>query len=402
MKDEKKLDLVLERFYNRYNKFNTKVLETLGETIKQFDGLTPTEAHKLAQELKYSTNIDELLNELSRLSGKSVQELDELFDRVAKENVGFAEEYYLIQGKDYIPYEENEQLRRYVETIKKETYGTFKNLSKSRNIGFTYKQDNKVIFKPFKKAYRELIDEAVYKVSTGVTDYQSAMRNTIKQLADSGIKVHEETTTYKSGYNRRIDSSVRQNVLEGIRRINIGVQEEVGEEFGADGIEVSAHVPCAEDHLEINGKQYKARPKETLDELLDRVNSTLDRPIGQWNCRHFVFSIIWGVNLPNYTDKELNSMRHESLSKVLYDGKYYTKYEATQVQRRLETSIRQQKDRQIMARASGDKVEISKAQSKITQLTSKYKDFSDKAGLDVYKNRLYVSQYHRVNVKKLK
>ena len=145
MKDEKKLDLVLERFYNRYNRFNTKVLETLGETIKQFDGLTPSQAHKLAQELKYSANIDELLNELSRLSGKSVQELDKLFDKVAEENVGFAEEYYKIKGKDFIPYEENDQLRRYVETVKKETYGTFKNLSKSRNIGFTYKQDDKVI-----------------------------------------------------------------------------------------------------------------------------------------------------------------------------------------------------------------------------------------------------------------
>ena len=395
MKDEKKLDLVLERFYNRYNKFNTKVLETLGETIKQFDGLTPSQAHKLAQELKYSTNIDELLNELSRLSGKSVQELDELFDKVAEENVGFAEEYYKIKGKDFIPYEKNDQLRRYVETVKKETYGTFKNLSKSRNIGFTFKQDDKVIFKPFKKAYRELIDEAVYKVSTGVSDYQSAMRNTIKQLADSGIKVHEETMTYKSGYNRRIDSSVRQNVLEGIRRINIGVQEEVGKEFGADGVEISAHSPCAEDHLDIQGKQYSKKEFAKIDE-------NLDRPIGTLNCRHFVFSIVLGVNQPNYTNRELNSMRHESLSKVLYDGKYYTKYEATQVQRKMETAIRQQKDRQIIARTSGDKQEIANAQQKISQLTSKYKDFSDKAGLDVYKNRLYVSQYHRVNVKKLK
>ena len=395
MSNEKRLDAVLERFYNRYNKFNTKVLETLGETIKQFDGLTPSQAHKLAQELKYSTNIDELLNELSRLSGKSVQELDELFDRVAEENVGFAEEYYKIKGKDFIPYEENEQLRRYVETVKKETYGTFKNLSKSRNIGFTYKQDDKVIFKPFKKAYRELIDEAVYKVSTGVSDYQSAMRNTIKQLADSGIKVHEETTTYKSGYNRRIDSSVRQNVLEGIRRINIGVQEEVGKEFGADGVEVSFHTPCAEDHWFINGQQYSKKEFE-------KINSDLDRPVGTLNCRHFVFSIVLGVNQPEYSKEYIRKMRQQSKEKIEYDGNKYTPYEASQIQRKMETTIRQQKDRQIIARSSGDKQEIANAQQKISQLTSKYKDFSDKAGLDVYKSRLYVSQYHRVNVKKLK
>ena len=392
MKDEKKLDLVLERFYNRYNKFNTKVLETLGETIKQFDGLTPSQAHELAQTLKYNTEIDQLLNELSRLSGKSVQELDELFDKVAEENVGFAEEYYKIKGKDFIPYEENEQLRRYVETIKKETYGTFKNLSKSRNIGFTYKQDDKVIFKPFKKAYRELIDEAVYKVSTGVSDYQSAMRNTIKQLADSGIKVHEETMTYKSGYNRRIDSSVRQNVLEGIRRINIGVQEQVGKEFGADGVEVSFHVPCAEDHWFINGQQYSKKE-------FAKINGDLDRPVGTLNCRHFVFSIVLGVNQPEYSQEYIRKMRQQSKEKIEYDGKKYTPYEATQVQRRLETEIRRQKDRQIIARSSGDKQEIANAQQKISQLTSKYKDFSNKAGLDVYKSRLSVAGYKRVSTK---
>lgn len=393
MNDEKRLDAVLERFYNRFNKYNTKVLKTLGEAIKQFDGLTPSEAHKLAQELKYSTEIDQLLNELSSLSGKSLQEIDELLDKVAKENVGFAEAYYEVKGKEFIPYEDNIQLKRYVETIKKETNETFKNLSKTRNIGFTFKDgtDN-TIFKPMKKTYRDLIDEAVYNVTSGVTDYQSAMRNTIKQLADSGIKVHEASNTYKSGYNRRIDSSVRQNVLEGIRRVNIGVQERVGEELGADGVEISAHSPCAEDHLFINGRQFSKKEFE-------KINSNLERPVGEYNCRHFVFSIVLGVSRQSYTNKQLKQFREDSLREVEYEGKKYTAYEATQVQRKLETEIRRQKDRQIIARSSGDKVEIANAQQKISQLTSKYNDFSQKAGLDTYKNRLSVVGYKRVSTK---
>lgn len=393
MNDEKRLDAVLERFYQRFNRYNTKVLKTLGEAIKQFDGLTPSQAHKLAQELKYSTEIDQLLNELSQLSGKSAQELDILLDKVAEENVEFAETYYKVKGKDFIPYEDNLQLKRYVETIKKETYGTFKNLSKTTNIGFTFKDNNdKTIFKPMKKVYRDLIDEAVYNVTSGVTDYQSAMRNTIKQLADSGIKVHEASNTYKSGYNRRIDSSVRQNVLEGIRRVNIGVQERVGEELNSDGVEISAHSPCAEDHLFINGRQFSKKEFE-------KINSNLERPVGEYNCRHFVFSIILGVNKPSFTGNQLRKIREDSLREIEYDGKKYTAYEATQVQRKLETEIRRQKDRQIIARSSGDKAEIANAQQKISQLTSKYNDFSQKAGLDTYKNRLVVSGYKRVSTK---
>jgi len=395
MNDEKRLDAVLERFYQRFNRYNTKVLKTLGEAIKQFDGLTPSQAHKLAQELKYSTEIDQLLNELSQLSGKSAQELDVLLDKVAEENVAFAETYYKVKGKEFIPYEDNIQLKRYVETIKKDTKGTFKQLSHSKQIGFTFKEGNKIIYKPLKKAFNDLLDEAAYNVSTGVTDYQSAMRNTIKQLADSGIKIHEDKVGYASGYNRRIDSSVRQNILTSVKQINIGIQERVGEELGADGVEISAHSPCGEDHLDIQGQQFSKKEFKKID-------ADLERPIGTLNCRHFVFSIILGVNRPSYTNKMLNDMRKESLSKVEYEGKTYVKYEATQVQRKLETEIRRQKDRQIIARSSGDKQEIETAQQKISQLTYKYNDFSNKANLDTYKNRLNVSQYHRVNVKKLK
>lgn len=395
MQDEKKLDLVLERFYNRYNKFNTKVLEMLGEAIKNFDGLTPSQAHKLAQELKYSTNVDELLSDLSKISGKSIQDIDILLDKVAKENVEFGEVYYEVKGKDYIPYEENDRLRRYVETIKNETYGTFKNLSKSKNIGFTIKDGDKTMFKPLKTVYRDLIDEAVFNVTTGTEDYQSAMRNTIKQLADSGVKVHEATMTNKSGYNRRIDSSVRQAILTGVRKINIGIQEEVGKEFGADGVEISAHFPCADDHLDIQGRQY-------TNKEFEKLNNDLMRPIGELNCTHFVFSIMMGVSQPSYTKKELREYKEKSLEKVSYKGKEYTKYEATQVQRKLETAIRKQKDRQIIARASGDSAEISNAQEKITQLTSEYNNFSKSVGLDTYKNRLTVSGYKRVAKGKLK
>ena len=386
MQDEKKLNTVLERFYNRFNKYNTKVLKMLGETIKKFDGLTPAEAHKLGQELKFNTDIQGLFNELSKLSGKSIEDIDTLLDNVAKENVEFAKVFYEIRGKDFIPYEENDRLRRYVEAIKQETYGTFKNIAKPKTIGFTMRDsNNNYIFKPLRKVYIDLIDEAVFNVSRGVTDYQSAMMSTIRQLADSGVKIHEATATSKLGYNRRIDSSVRQNILTGLRRINLGIQEQVGKEFGADGVEISAHFPCAEDHLDIQGRQY-------TNEQFKKLNSELIRPIGELNCTHFAFSIIMGVNLPSNSEEYLEKLRADTLSKFEYKGKTYNKYEASQVQRKLETAIRRQKDREIVATASNNASEKAKAQKKITQLTKEYYNFSKKAGLSVYKYRLMVAK----------
>ena len=384
---------VLERFYNRYNQFNTKVLQKLGNVIKQFDGISPSDAHVLAQELKLGFDVDNLLNELSKISGVSVKDIDSLFKEVAKENVEFSEVYYKARNKEYVKYEDNEQLQRLVEGIKKETNGLFTNLTNSKNVGFTLKDDKgNITYKPLSKVYNDLIDEAVFNVSTGVTDYQSAMRNTMNSLADSGIKIHEEKLGYKNGYNRRIDSSVRQAVLEGIRNINIDIQEQIGKEIGADGVEISVHFPCAEDHLDVQGRQY-------TNKEFDRLQGNLDRPIGDYNCRHFVFSIIMGVDNPQYSDNALFKMKQRNNETFEYDGKTYNKYEASQVQRNLETAIRKQKDRQIIARASGNKEEILKAQSKIGQLTSKYNDFSKKADLPTYKQRMTVSGYRRVSVK---
>ena len=396
MKDDKKLELLLERFYQRYNKYNTKVLEKLGEAIKKFDGISPSTAHKIAQELKYGTDIDDLMAELSELSGKSIKDIEEAFDLVAEENVAFAEVYAKAKNKEFVNYKDNEQLQRLVKGIAGETNATFKNISRSKAIGFVLKDANgKKVFKSLKQTYNDLIDEAVFNVETGVSDYQSAMRGVMKQLADSGVKVHEEKVGYPSGYNRRIDSSVRQNVLTGVRQVNLEVQKQVGRDFGADGVEISAHSPCAEDHLSIQGKQYS-------NAEFKRLNGNLERPIGEYNCRHFVFSIVLGVSQPSYSQKMLNKMNKESRSIIEYEGNKYTKYEATQVQRKLETAIRKEKDRQIIARASGDKDGVSIAQSNISTLTSKYNGFSRNAGLDTYKNRLSVANYKRVNVAKMK
>ena len=170
------------------------------------------------------------------------------------------------------------------------------------------------------------------------------------------------------------------------------IQQQIGDELGTDGVEISAHGMCAWDHLPYQGKQYSNKEFEKIQE-------SLDRPIGYYNCRHTVYRIIMGVDLASYTSKQLNQYKKQSLSPVEYEGKTYTKYEATQVQRKLETAIRRNKDTQIIARASGVQSEINKSQQKINQLTRKYNDFSKKAGLKPYKERLSVSQYRKVKVK---
>ena len=84
------------------------------------------------------------------------------------------------------------------------------------------------------------------------------------------------------------------------------------------------------------------------------------------------------------------------------DGEHYTNYDGTQMQRKLETEIRKQKDIQIMAKASGNKELVQESQQKITQLTRKYKELSDVSGLPTKMERMRVPQYRRISVAKMK
>lgn len=384
---EEKIDLVIERFTNRFSSYNTAVLRTLGKAIKEFDGVNVSQAHIIARRLKMGEDLDKLTYELAEISEKSQEEILELFDEIAKDNLEFAEIYYKARNLEFKDYANNYALRNYVLSVADITKGSFKNLSRTTGFLLRDNQGNK-IFNSLRQTYVKVIDEAVYAVSTGQEDYQSAMYKTIKQLANSGVK----KVDYDSGYSRRLDSSVRQAILDGTNTIFQGIQDRIGDEIGSDGVEITAHFDCAEDHLPYQGRQF-------TDKQFARLQGDLERPIGEYNCRHRAYPIIIGVSRPSYSKKELKNIVKRNKETKEYEGKTYTTYEATQMQRKLETAIRQQKDYQIIAKESGNKKAISEAQSNITALTNKYKDFSDKMGIDTKMNRLRVSGYKRTSVK---
>lgn len=392
--NNEKLELAIERFVNRFENLNSEVLREFGKTISKFEGLTPSQAHKLAQQLKNGRAINKIIEDLEKASELSRKDIEDLLEITAKENIDFANTYYEAKKMDKVSYETSKQFQDIVKAVENTTKKEFTNLSKTTALRLL-SSDGIPLYLNIKKAYKEVIDRCVLAVSTGQISYQKAMYDTIRQLANSGIKKIYYNNEGKREYARRLDSSVRMNILDGVRQINIGVQEQAGKEFGADGVEISAHSPCAVDHQSIQGRQYSKKQFE-------KINANLKRPIGTLNCTHFVFSIVLGVSSPNYTDKQLNKFIKQSNSKIEYQGKKYTKYEATQVQRKIELAVRQQKDLQIIAKASNNKNGVQNAQTKITELTQQYKDFSKVANLPTKMDRLRVVGYKRKNVSKMK
>lgn len=315
--------------------------------------------------------------ELEKSNESSQEEIEKMYLLLTGEVLAFAAAFYKAKGMEPPEdYTKDPVLKSMVDQAVKNGRSLV-NLSGTEMIGFVKKQGNRTVFAPLREYYIQTINKAIVTVRDGTVDYYTAMRSTIKEMAKSGVRQYEGyKATFRSGYSRRIDTQVRMNLLDGVRQLNMAMLEQTGKEFGADGVEISAHALCAPDHQRIQGKQY------SLAEF-ERLNRSLDRPIGELNCHHFTTPIVLGVSKPVYSASELREINKRSNAKVSYGGKTYTRYEASQRQRQLETAIRYAKDERDACVAAGDKLGATQARKKSAALTAEYKRFSEHAGLTV-------------------
>jgi hypothetical protein len=75
------------------------------------------------------------------------------------------------------------------------------------------------------------------------------------------------------------------------------------------------------------------------------------------------------------------------------DGKHYSGYEATQMQRKIERAMRREKRRILTAQATGDTDTLSAAQTRLLRLRHEYTRFSDAAGLRTQDERAKVAGF---------
>lgn len=358
------------------------VVERICKRLKSIGKLSASDAQAIKSAVEYAgADMRAIQKELSRIMGLNAKELDKLFEEVAAENVDFANTYYKARGMEELKdYTENAALKSLVEAAKRAAQDGVTNLSNTSMIGF--KSGKRVV--SLREYYIQIVDRAITFAQTGTVDYYTAMRSTVKEMARSGLRrvKFAPSAGFPEGYSRRLDSQVRMNLLDGIRQLNMQMMEQTGKEFGADGVEISAHALCAPDHQHIQGKQY------SLEEF-ERLNRSLERPIGELNCHHFTTPIVLGVSKPVYSASELREINKRSNAKVSYDTviqgkktkKTVTRYEASQGQRTRETAIRYARDELEALEKFGDEMGARKARKRVSNMTAEYKRFCRDVGL---------------------
>lgn len=399
MLSETSIDNLVQPMVTRQEKINTYVLTKIANSVREIGEISPSDINRMKILVEYGIDIREMNIQLAEMSNQQVRDIKSMIKTVAVKTNIDAKPLYDYRHKSFIPYEKNSRLQQLVGIIGDRTAGTYENLSNSRATGFLIRDlrnPGRLKFQPIEDTYRSVIDEAIQASSSGVVDYRTAMRRTIKQLSDSGIR----RLYWDSGYTQRLDTAVRRNLLEGIRAINQAVEDEIGEQMGATGKELSVHFNCALDHEPFQGHQFtneeydKLQNNEDFQDVNGEKFNGVERIIGIWNCRHIARSIIVGVTKPLYTPEELQEFIEDNhKGYILPNGKHITMYECTQIQRQMETRIRYAKDEQIALQESGDIEGAKIARQRVIQLNQQYKNFSKDCGLPIHKDRMSVPGY---------
>ena len=403
------IENLITPFTERQQALEQYVIKVIAERVNEIGTMSSSDLHKLQRLFETGSDVKKINKALSEMTGIQIKDIKRLIREVAQDSYIDVKPYYDYRHLSFIPLAQNNPLMNTIEAVSRQTQKEFKNLSNSRMIGFVIrdrKHPKKVKFYNAAETYQTVIDEAIQAAQSGIVDYNTAMRKTLRQLNNSGLR----RVYYESGYSQRMDTAVKRNILDGIRQISQQSRLITGEQFGADGVELTAHGYPAPDHAPFQGHRLtmaqwnKLQSNESFVDVDGERFPAQERIIGQWNCRHMAWPVILDATKPIYTKKQLQAILDRNEKGVtLANGKHLTGYEVMQRQNELALRVRQAKDGQIMALEAGDEELAKQYQRNVNKYTRQYKTFNrmyaSKLGIGDRQIKTTVSGYRKISVK---
>ena len=361
--------------YQITDPINAYLLQDIARRIAEAGQLTSTAQYQVWRLQSLGKSQREVERELRRLLHIDQGKIERILYQSVQS--GYELDISRFPTTAAIPFEQNVSLQQIVSAAVELAQDDFTNLTQTLGMVDPYGHAL-----PLQDVYRSCMDFAFKQVVTGAASYTEAIRQATRNLAAKGVR----TIDYESGVHTSLEAAVRRSIIGGLGLMQEQVSRTVYDQLGCDGWEITAHANSAPDHEPIQGKQYP-------DAAYQALNNSLVRRIGTLNCGHASFPIILGVNRPQYTPEELEKFRVDNEKGVTVDGKHYTGYQATQMQRKLERAIRTQKRRVMVDEAAGDKEKLEQDKTKLTVLRQRYAAFSKAAGLRTQEERTEVAGF---------
>jgi hypothetical protein len=341
--------------------------------------------------------MEAITKELARVTGYNISQIEQMYGELLEEQHLANQPLYDYRGKKFVPFAENRELQAIARAYAKTTGETMINLAKTKNLGILDSNGKSI---GLQKYYTDILDKAVMQVTSGATDFHTAMRDSIIELGGSGVRVD-----YGGGVTRRLDTSVRQNLLWGAKQASVEYNEMIGEELGCDGYEVDAHSSPRPSHMFVQGKQYCIGKSRTINGIkfigFEETDPTspdgksASQALGEYGCLHYKTPILCGISEPRFSKEQLAQIETDNKKQYTVGNLEGNKYFFSQKMRNLETAIREQKRIEATAKAGGFTNEAKEARAKIKAYKTKYKEICDVTGLYPETKRMSVPRTNK-------
>ena len=379
------LDAMPEELTELLRALEITLLEEICSRLKASDQLNEVTVQDIRVLRSHGIDLKEIEKAIRKTSGISETKLNELLDDVVERN-----QKYYTELIDLAHITQPETLVSVEDTwaIYEQTKQTMRNIT--RSMGFLV-DAGRTMLSPA-KAYQWALDNATMQIQSGAISYNQAIKSAVRQLAQSGLKVVD----YESGHRDQIDVAAGRAVMTAVNQLNRKYSEQSMDFLQTDLVQVEAHAGARdidgpkgwENHKKWQGKLYrwaeftKKYPDASKGEYPDFESTCgigdVTGILGA-NCRHSWSAFVEGVMERTYTDKQLEHI-DDGLG-CTFEGKTYTAYEATQMQRRVERTIRNLKREKAAYKAAGLTEKERAVNIRLRRLNAKYKAFSEAAGL---------------------
>lgn len=377
------LDALPEELAGLFRALEITLLEEICSRLKAADELNEVTVQDIQALRSHGIDLKSIEEAISKTAGISKQKLNSSLNDVVERN----QKYYTeVIDLAHVTQPETLVDAATVDAIKRQTHDTFRNLTAS--MGFLV---GNTMLKPA-RAYQWALDNAEMQIQSGAISYNQAIKTAVKQLADSGLKVVD----YESGHRDQIDVAARRAVMTGVSQICAKYTEQSAEYLETPYFEVSAHAGARDkpgpspwsSHKDWQGNVYSIRANDIYPNIYEVCGLGAIDGLEGANCRHRRNVWVEGVSERTYTDEQLAHIDDDLGCE--FDGKKYTAYEATQMQRRVEREVRRLKREESAYKAAELREEEQTVNIRLRRLNAKYKAFSAAAGLPEQRERMKV------------
>lgn len=377
------LDVLPEELVELFRGLEDTLITEICSRLKLRDKLNEVTIRDIKALRSHGVDLKEIKKAIRKTAGISEKKLNDLLADVVARNQSYHEELIQLSGvtkPDVLVGMDD------IEAIRAQTAETCRNITQS--IGFLV--DAGRTFLPPAKAYQWALDSAVMQIDSGAISYSQAVKSAIKQLAGSGLKIVD----YESGHRDQVDVAVRRAVMTGVSQLCAEYTEQSADYLDTTYFEVSAHAGARDkpgpspwsSHKDWQGKVYSTRSGDIYPNIYEVCGLDAVDGLEGANCRHRRFPWVEGVSERTYTDEQLAHI-DDGLG-CTYDGKAYTAYEATQMQRSIERTIRKLQREKTAYKAAGLRDDERAVNIRLRRLSTKYKEFSAAAGLPKQRERM--------------